>query len=616
MTLIEERDTDARTGWIRLAMGLGQGLAAWLLIENADSAFAKGSPGLFAALAFVVAFPPLIVLASIGRMRLRTLAIWTLTAAALLVALAFYDIWREPIEAYRTEARVWPSPQLIGFAAIGLFIAHHLIEPADVERRLLASYQERFETAWRHGFQLALSVAFTLVFWGVLHLGALLFDMIGIKALSTLLRQTWFVSPATGAAFAAAVHLTDVRPALIRGVRTVGLALLSWLLPLMAGLTAAFLAALVFTGLEPLWTKLPASASLLGAAATLIILINAVYQDGLEPQTRPPVLRWAVRGASLLLVPLVMLAVWASGLRIAQYGLTPERIAGVAVLIVAVHYAGGYAWAALAKGPWMKRLETVNVSSALTMLLLLLLLFSPVADPARLSVADQVGRLQRGKTALAEFDFDFLRFNAARFGREALDDLARSKDPAIAKSAAQARSRTERQARAQRVDDAGPAFAKAVVLPAGAVLPPDFRAQTFKSDADNCLIGGGACQLFVIDVTGDGQAEVLVAPVVPPDGVYAVNGERRSISALAVYAKGPDGWASIGRYDNVHCAGVAEALRSGQMRATPSPVLDLEVGGQRLSFMDSGGCERAAPQPPPDRRPPPPSELGPAFSRP
>ena len=613
MTLLDEREADARTGWLRLGIGLVQGLAAWLLIDFADSPFAKDAPGLYAALAFVVAFPPLIVLASLGRMRPRTLALWTLTAAALLVGLAFYDLWREPLESYGTNARVWPSPQLIGFSAVGLFIAHHLIEPADVERRLFASYHQLFETAWRHGFQLALSMAFTLVFWGVLQLGAALFDMIGIKALSTLLRQTWFISPATGAAFAAAVHLTDVRPGLIRGVRTVGLTLLSWLLPLMAGLTALFLIALVFTGVEPLWATRKAAGLLLSAAAVLIILINAVYQDGLEPQTRPLALRWSVRGAALLLAPLVLLACWANGLRIAQYGLTPERISGVLVLIVAVHYAGGYAWAAVARGPWMKRLETVNVAAAVVILALLLAVFTPVADPARLSVADQMARLRSGRTPVAQFDFDFLRFGAARFGREALSDLTRSSDPGVATAAKEAQARTERQARAQRVDEAGPAFSKAVALPAGTVLPPDFRAQTFSSDADNCLIGGGACELYVLDVTGDGQAEVLVAPLPEQD---PSDKAPPAPSSLAVYARGADGWASIGRYDNVHCTGVAQALRSGQMRTAPSPALDLEAGGQRLSFMDSGGCERTAPQPPQDRPPPPPSELGPAFNRP
>lgn len=614
MTLTEERETDARTGWIRLAIGFVQGLAAWLLIENADSALATGAPGLFAGLAFVVAFPPLIVMAGLGRMRARTLAVWTVTAALLLLGLAFYDLWREPTESYREQARVWPSPPLIGFSAIGLFIAHHLIEPADVERRLFASYQERFETAWRHGFQLALSAAFTLVFWGVLQLGAALFEMIGIEALSTLLRKAWFVSPATATAFAAAVHLTDVRPGLIRGVRTVGLTLLSWLLPLMAGLAAAFLVALVFTGVEPLWATRRAAASLLGAAAVLIVLINAVYQDGQAPEQRPAALRWSVRGAALLLTPLVALAAWASGLRIAQYGLTDERIAGVVVVVVAAHYAGGYAWAALARGPWMKRLETVNVAAAVVILALLLLIFSPVADPARLSVADQEARLRSGRTPVAAFDFDFLRFDAARFGRDALAGLARSPDPAVAKAAAEALARGERRARAQRVDDRGPAFSKAVTMPAGTALPPGFREQTFDTSADNCLIGGAACDLFVLDVTGDGQAEVLVAAI--PERMPPAEG-RGEPTSLSVYARGANGWASIGSYDNLVCEGVWAALRRGEASAIPSPAQDLSVGGQRLSFMDPSGCERVSPPPAEPRRPPPPpGELGPAFGRP
>jgi hypothetical protein len=386
----------------------------------------------------------------------------------------------------------------------------------------------------------------------------------------------------------------------------------------MAGLAAAFLVALVFTGLEPLWATRRAAASLLGAAATLVILINAVYQDGQDPETRPIALRWAVRGAALLLVPLVLLAGWASALRIGQYGLTPERIGGLVVLIVAIHYAGGYAWAALARGPWMKRLETVNVGSALTILALLLLVFTPLADPARLSVADQVGRLQRGRTPAAEFDFDFLRFDAARFGREALAGLAKSGDPAVAKAAAEARARTGRVGRAQRVDADGPAFSKAVVLPAGTVLPPGFREQVFETGtvgADTCLIGGAACDLFVLDVTGDGQPEVLVAPI--PERTPPPKGRDEPMS-LSVYTRRADGWRPIGRYDNLHCDGVVAALRRGETRTLAAPASDLLTGGQRLSFLDTGDCERTTPPPAsePPKPPPPPGELGPAFNRP
>ncbi|MFY0057026.1 hypothetical protein ABTP94_18390, partial [Acinetobacter baumannii] len=91
-----------------------------------------------------------------------------------------------------------------------------------------------FDVAWKAGVQLALSLGFTLAFWLLLQLGAALFHVIGVKALSSLIGEAWFAIPVTCLAFALAVQLTDVRDGLIRGVRTVALMLLSWLLPVIA----------------------------------------------------------------------------------------------------------------------------------------------------------------------------------------------------------------------------------------------------------------------------------------------------------------------------------------------------------------------------------------------
>ncbi|EHN76789.1 hypothetical protein SMCF_3695, partial [Streptomyces coelicoflavus ZG0656] len=55
-----------------------------------------------------------------------------------------------------------------------------------------------------------------------------------------------------------------------------------------------------------------------------------------------------------------------------------------------------------------------------------LALFSPLLDPARLSVADQVARLERGAVKPQDFDFDFLRFDSGKAGLAALDRLMRS----------------------------------------------------------------------------------------------------------------------------------------------------------------------------------------------
>src|SRR5690606_214172 len=97
----------------------------------------------------------------------------------------------------------------------------------------------------------------------------------------------------------------------------------------------------------------------------------------------------------------VIIAFWGLALRIGQHGLTPDRIIAVACALIGAAYAAGYGWAALGpfwrKGAaWMQPLERTNIWTAVLEIAVILALFSPLADPARLSVADQMARLERG----------------------------------------------------------------------------------------------------------------------------------------------------------------------------------------------------------------------------
>jgi hypothetical protein len=112
-----------------------------------------------------------------------------------------------------------------------------------------------------------------------------------------------------------------------------------------------------------------------------------------------------------------VLAAYALWLRIGQYGLTPDRVFAAAYLVVAAGFTVGYAVAALRPGAWMKTLEPTNLIMAAVSVLLLIALFTPIADPARLSVGSQVKRLETGKVAPDKFDFQFLRFEGGRYGR-------------------------------------------------------------------------------------------------------------------------------------------------------------------------------------------------------
>ena len=488
----------------RLAIGLVQGLALYGLMRatEGEASWSRLNPDLFAPAVLVALFLPAVLLSGVGKLRLPVYLGWSGVAAALLALLAWHDVARQA-----GAAREATFPVFV-FGAAALFIAHHLIVPADRTRRLIAPYPAYFDAAWMSGVQLVLSLGFAGAFWLLLFLGAELFRVIGLTFLGDLMREGWFALPATGLAFAAAVELTDVRDGLIRGVRTVALTLLSWLLLVLTVLVAAFLAALPFTGLEGLWSTGRATSLVLAAAAVLIVLINAAYQDG---QTAPPrVLQLAARVAALLLTPLLAIAAWGLWLRTSQYGLTPDRIIALACVVVGAAHALGYGYAAVSSlrpgTRWMQPLERTNLAGAVLALIAILALFTPLADPARLAVADQVSRLENGRTAPDRFDYAFLRFDSGRAGVTALQRLAQSPDPRIAGPAAAALALAAPVPPSPA--EAMPRFEPAT---AGAPIPDGLAQPVLADDPRYGCQDAGACVVLGRDLDGDGRDEALIA---------------------------------------------------------------------------------------------------------
>lgn len=580
----------------RLAIGLLQGAALWWLYRSARESGAMiwpaTQPEVFGPLAMILVMVPVLMLAGVGRMRLPVLLGWVVAATAFLALLGWHGVASLGSSEYGPGRYPpflpWPMPL---FAATALFIGHHLVLPADMERRWIAAFPTYFDTAWKAGVQLALSIGFTGAFWLLLFLGAALFNVIGLEFLNDLIGKDWFSIPVTTVVFATAVHLTDVRDGLIRGVRSVVLMLLSWLLLLMTVLAAGFLAALPFTGLQGLWETGSATALVLSAAAALIVLINTAYQDGRADNLPPAILRVTVRVAAVLLTPLVVIAFWGLALRIGQHGLTPDRIIAFACAVIGAAYAAGYGYAALSpfwrKGDgWMQPLERTNVWTAVLEIAVILALFSPIADPARLSVVDQTARLERGAVTPDKFDYAFLRFESGKVGEAALERLTHSRNAEIARRAKDAKAVENRWEARQAAREA--AFQPVVgVWPAGSALPPRFLSSDPRHNDVFACRETGDCLATLRDWNGDGVTEVLVA--------------RRM--NLSVHQQQADGsWRGIGTYWLGGCRGrqaidARDELKAG--RLVPGPALwpDLTTGpdAARFRFQEERvDCDAAA----------------------
>ena len=571
----------------RLLIGLSQGAALYLLTRAQQ---AKGWPftdlRVHDALLDIARYAPVFAIVTIGHLRMRTAILWLGIVVLLCGGLGFYQGYRDPSPTFDFLFS-WTGWLNFNFGLSALlFIGHSLTAAADADKRRIAAFPTYFDVAWQLATQLILSSLFVLLLWGILFLGAILFQAIGIDFFIKTLVKPWFSFPVTTMASSAALHLTDAHTSLVRGARNLLLNLLSWLMPIMVVIALGFLATLPFTGLQPLWKTRYATASLTTAMAILILLINSQYQDG-RPETRDSrILTYSRVPAALILLPLVALAGYGLHLRVEQYGWTPSRVIAGTILVVGFCHALGYTASALASGPRMRLLPATNIASAFVVILSIVALLTPIADPARISVASQVSRLKSGAVDPDKFDFNFLRFRSARFGNEALEHLKHLKDgpnaTRIAEKAARAqvslspyaaaidRASQPRSTTESRTANVTMIQPKSASLPT-AFLQQDWSASTDKARLPACVTMEKAakCEAILFDLTGEADSGLILG-----------NG------TAWVFGRDSQGtWSLLGTLANTYCVGVWDAIRAGQVATSPAVNKDIVVNGFRLPIL-------------------------------
>jgi Domain of unknown function (DUF4153) len=569
----------------RLLVGLLQGLALFLIYQAGENKlWTADNSGLFAALLLALTIGPVLLVSGLGHMPPKTLWRWLLPVAAVLALLGFYDIWRSagaPYWDYQKSADLarFPSPQLWLHAVAGFFIAHSMVSAAVMDGRRIAGYRAIFESASKLLIQVAFAGVFVGIVWLVLVLGAELFKLVKLGFLKNLLDESWFAIPVTTFAFAYALHITDVRPAIVSGIRGLVLVLLSWILPIAVLIIGGFLLTLPFTGLQALWATKSATALLLAASALLVVLINAAFQDGSVAHEVATPIRISARIAAVLLMPLTLIAAYALNLRVGQYGWTVDRLVAAFCLVVAVSCAAGYFWAAIRSREWLSRVAPVNVLTAFILLFLLLAIFSPLLDPARISVNSQLAHLKAGKVSADTFDYEYLRFSGKRFGRAALKSLATQttgKDADIIRMRAAAALAKDKEygAMPEKLSSAMLA-GNITVWPEGKALPDSFLAQDWKQAIGDerwkypqCLQNSGErCDAFLVDIDADGALDVALQNKSPVLHLFRqVGGVWRAAGTVA--------WRP-------ECTQTAESLKRGDIRTLAPELQDVAIGGIR-----------------------------------
>lgn len=448
-------------------------------------------------------------------------------------------------------------------------------------------YARLFETAWRNGLLLALSGLLLGLFWATLWAGAWLLDSIGIRAVRELISKGGFAWPVSAAVYGLAFAQGLARASAVAALRRFWLGLNAWFYPLALGFGVAWVAALPFTGLDALFATRHAAFMLLWFAVLSVKFCNAAWQDGKDAPAYPGWLRAPLPWAQLSLLVVAVVAGWALYARIAQHGLSADRIWALYVTLLMTLYAAGYALSVLPRWRrrgWLASVAATNIATAGVGLLLAALLLSPLLDARELAVRQQLSRLESGDLPLKELDFDALAHEHGRAGRKAVQALAQGKgsERAIA-IATLAQTALNAPRRGHAPSPASPdALAKLRLWPRDMPLDPAFAALLTSEHAKwgeaECLRLAPRCLLWRVDLDGDGLPEVLML-------------QGRQNDSLGVYRQQDGRWRHAGYYNlrrNESFERLAERIESGGVSTQPARLSDLVIDGKATGFVATG----------------------------
>lgn len=393
-----------------------------------------------AAVVALCFFGPLAFAFSVERDRWQAPLVFAAVAGAVMAGLA----WRAV-----AGADTYASPQY-GFIAglLATAIALPLFQAGFHRTRFATPYPLVHGHAWGDAISAAGALAFTGASWLLLLVLSELFHLLKIDLLRDLMREGWFGWSWSGAAFGAALGVLRNEARIIGTLQRVVMVVMSILgVPLAAGL-ALFLVAMVVSGPDVLWQATrSATPVLLLCAAGAWLLANAIVRDEDAQTSSNRVLRAAALVLAVAVLPLTVFAAISLGTRIAQHGLSPERLWGLIAIAAATAY--GLAWlVAVVRGwkggAWRERLRQANLHLALLVSGLALFLALPILDFGAISARHQLARLESGRVSAEAFDYTALRWDFGNAGRRALARLAQSGDTDIADKARLAAAQKER----------------------------------------------------------------------------------------------------------------------------------------------------------------------------
>jgi len=404
-------------------LGLG-GLLVHLLTDgNQDSR-------LMMALAAFVFFSGIFAAFTVDRTRWITSAIAAFIGGIVMAGLAWQAV----------DPKDWLADEDFAFGAgvVAITLSLPLFQAGFHRLRFKTPYRDTHFHIWTDIVSGAGALIFVGLAWALISILSELFQLLQIDLLKDLMGQDWFGWTYSGLTFGAGLGTLRNQLKILGTLQSVVLLVLSLLAVPLAVALVLFLAAMIFSGPDVLWQATrSATPILLSCAFGAFVLTNAIIRDDDSEMTKSRIMRITALILALGILPLTVFAAISMGTRVAQHGLSPERIWGLVAISFACAYGLAYVVALVRgrKAGWHDALRRANLHLAVIGCVLALIVALPFFNFGAVSASNQLARLEGGKVSAEDFDYAALRWDFGDAGREALATLAKSENTEIAKLA-------------------------------------------------------------------------------------------------------------------------------------------------------------------------------------
>lgn len=397
-------------------VGALAGLSLYALAEILSRDLLAARLSLMAAVLAGVFFADLLALA--GPLPLRRAAAGAAAVAAVTaVMLGIASLREDSVEAL--FGSVLP---VLAACVIALVPLPFLIAAAGPG---WSDYRTLFSQSWGIVVRTGAAWLFVGVIWIVLFLSDALLGLVGIGALMDIVLFPPVAMVLTGAGFGLALGVVGdlgdmISPWLV-------LRLLRTLLPAVLVVIAVFVVALPLRGMEAIYGRISAALIMLTMCSVAVTLVTTAVDQSDDEAVQGRFMRAATLALALILPAPAALGAWAVWQRIAEYGLTPDRLFVAVVAGLGLGYGLFYAAAVLRGAGWMARIRQANVWMALVLMAVSLAWLTPLLDAEAISARNLEARYRAGTVTAERLDLDALdgwgRAGAAARGR--LEALSR-----------------------------------------------------------------------------------------------------------------------------------------------------------------------------------------------